>query len=384
MRIGILTGGGDVPGLNSAIKSFVWRLDDEHQILGLRRGWMSLLNIIPEPHADNTAWIVPLNRANTRAIDRSGGTMLHTSRVNPSITKPEHVPRHLQETKGPADERGRYDLTAAAVRTIEFLKLDALVALGGDGTLTFARRLHREGVPLVAIPKTMDNDVFGTDYCVGFSTAVTRSVMFINDLRTSAGSHERFLVVELFGRYSGETCLLAAYLAGVDRALIAEVPFDCELLYQLLARDKAENPSSYAVVAISEGAQIVGGGTIESGEADAFGNRRLGGIGGVVSDFLEKRTREKVIYQRLAYLMRSGAPDSLDQLVANNYGSLAADLLLRGQSGRLVAVVDGRYTSVPIEVSGEGKKRVDVERFYDPATYRPTIAEVMGMPMFLH
>ena len=384
MRIAILTGGGDVPGLNSAIKSFVYRLNDEHQIFGLRRGWTSLLNIIPDPYADNTSWIVPLNRANTRAIDRSGGTILHTSRVNPAIIKPEAVPRHLEQQKGPADERGRYDLTQAALRTIEFLKLDALVALGGDGTLTFARRLAAEGVPLVAIPKTMDNDVYGTDYCVGFSTAVTRSVMFINDLRTSAGSHERFLVVELFGRNSGETCLLASYLAGVDRAVIAEVPFDCEALYQMLARDKADNPSNYAVVAISEGAHPVGGGTIESGEADAFGNRRLGGIGGILSDFLEKRTKEKVIYQRLAYLMRSGAPDSLDQLVANNFGSLAADLITRGESGRLVAVVDGRYTSVPIELSGAGKKRVDVRRFYDPQSYRPTVAQVMGMPMFLH
>jgi len=382
-RIGILTGGGDVPGLNAAIKSFVYRMDDEHEIIGLRRGWASLLSIVPDPAADNSSWIMPLNRANTRTVDRYGGTILHTSRVNPSISKGEHVPPHLQSELGTPDERGRYDLTQAALRCIEFLKLDALVALGGDGTLTFARRLHSAGVPLIAIPKTMDNDVFGTDYCLGFSTAVTRSVMFINDLRTGAGSHERFLVVELFGRYSGETCLLASYLAGVDRALIAEVPFDSEKLYELLARDKADNPSNYAVVAISEGARMIGGGTIESGEADAFGNRRLGGIGGLLSDYLETRTREKVIYQRLAYLMRSGAPDSLDQLVANNYGSLAADLLKRGEAGKMVAVVDGRYTAVPVEV-GEAKKRVDVARFYDAADYRPKVADVLGMPMFLH
>src|SRR5206468_5682587 len=187
--------------------------------------------------------------------------------------------------------------TKVALRVLDFLELDALAALGGDGTLTFARRLHREGVPIVAIPKTMDNDVFGTDYCIGFSTAVTRSVMFINDLRTGAGSHERFLVVELFGRYSGETCLLASYLAGVDRALIAEVPFDSDALYEMVARDKAENPSNYAVVAISEGATMIGGATIESGEADAYGNRKLGGIGEVLSDYLEMRTRDKVIYQ---------------------------------------------------------------------------------------
>ncbi len=382
-RIGILTGGGDVPGLNAAIKAFVWRtLDEPCEVIGLRRGWQSLINIVPD--ADNSQWVLPLNRVNTRAIDRTGGTVLHTSRMNPAITRPEHVPSHLESEKGQPDERGRYDLTRAAIRTLEFLKLDALVALGGDGTLTFARRLHEEGVPMLAIPKTMDNDVFGTDYCLGFSTAVTRSVMFINDLRTSAGSHERFLVVELFGRNSGETCLLASYLAGVDRAVIAEVPFDPETLYQMLAQDKAENPSNYAVVAISEGARTTAGLTVETGEADVAGQRRLGGIGGMLADYLEKRGRDKVIYQRLAYLMRSGAPDSLDLIVAKNYGSLAADLVLRGDRGRMVAVVDGRYTAVPIDVTGQGRKRVDVARFYDSAELRPKVAEVMGMPMFLH
>jgi 6-phosphofructokinase 1 len=384
-RVAILSGGGDVPGLNAAIKSFVRRMtDDGHDVIGLRRGWASLLNIIPEAGADNSSWIMPLSPRNTRAIDRSGGTVLHTSRVNPEICKPEDVPPHLQSRAGEPDARGRYDLTSYALSVINFLKVDAIVALGGDGTLTFARRLNAENIPIVAIPKTMDNDVYGTDYCIGFSTAVTRSVMFINDLRTGAGSHERFLVVELFGRYSGETCLLASYLAGVDRALIAEVPFECEKLHDMLARDKADNPSNYAVVAISEGATVIGGDFVETGNPDAFGNRRLGGIGGVLSDFLEKRSRDKVIYQRLAYLMRSGAPDSLDQLVANNFGSLAADLASRGETGKMVAVVDGRYSAVPIELGGESKKRVDVARFYDAANYRPKVASVMGMPMFLH
>src|SRR5436853_3013015 len=382
-RIAILSGGGDVPGLNAAIKAFVWRMtDDDHEVIGLRRGWASLLNIIPDAAADNSAWVMPLSRRNTRAIDRTGGTILHTSRVNPEIAKPGDIPPHLESCK--SSGRDRYDLTDEALRVIRFLRLDALVALGGDGTLTFARRLHNEGVPIVGVPKTMDNDVYGTDYCIGFSTAVTRSVMFINDLRTGAGSHERFLVVELFGRYSGETCLLASYLSGVDRAVIAEVPFECEKLYDMLARDKSENPSNYAVVAISEGAKVIGGEFVETGDPDAFGNRKLGGIGGVLSDYLEKRSREKVIYQRLAYLMRSGAPDSLDQLVANNYGGLAADLLRRGQYGKMVAVVDGRYTAVPVENSGEAKKRVDIERFYDAREYRPKVADVMGMPMFLH
>src|ERR1051325_5508263 len=383
-RIGILTGGGDVPGVNAALKSFVWRVDEESDVIGLRRGWQSLLNIVPEPGADNSAWIIPLNRFNTRTIDRSGGTILHTSRVNPEVCKAEIVPEHLRSQMSEADERGRYDLTAAALRTIQFLQLDCIVALGGDGTLTFARRLHKEGVPIVAIPKTMDNDVYGTDYCLGFSTAVTRSVMFINDLRTGAGSHERFLVVELFGRYSGETCLLASYLAGADRAVLAEVPFEPEKLYQMLAADKEENPSNYAVVTISEGATIVGGERIATGDPDAVGNRKLGGIGGVLSDYLEMRTKDKVIYQRLAYLMRSGVPDSLDQLVANNFGSLAADLLRRDETGTMVAVADGRYAAVPIEMGGVAKKSVDIARFYDPENYRPKVADVRGMPMFLH
>lgn len=384
-RIGILTGGGDVPGLNAALKAFVWRmLEEPCEIIGLRRGWASLLNIIPDATADNSAWVLPLNKTLTRPIDRTGGTILHTSRVNPSITKAEDIPQHLIAERGLADERGRYDLTRAAMRVVEFLELDALVALGGDGTLTFARRLHEEGVPIMAIPKTMDNDVFGTDYCLGFSTAVTRSVMFINDLRTSAGSHERFLVVELFGRNSGETCLLASYLSGVDRAIIAEVPFDPDLVFDMLSRDKAENPSNYAVLAISEGARTTTGQLVENGIADAAGQRKLGGIGGALSEHLERLGREKVIYQRLAYLMRSGAPDSLDLIVARNYGALTADLLRRGDSGLMVAVVDGRYNAVPIMVTGEGQKRVDVARFYDANEYRPKVAEVMGTPMFLH
>jgi 6-phosphofructokinase 1 len=384
-RIGILTGGGDVPGLNAAIKAFVWRmLDEPCEIIGLRRGWASLVNIVPDASADNSAWILPLTRVLTRAIDRTGGTILHTSRVNPSISRREHVPPHLESEMGDADEKGRYDLTRAALRVIEFLRLDALVALGGDGTLTFARTLHNAGVPLIAIPKTMDNDVYGTDYCLGFSTAVTRAVMFINDLRTSAGSHERFLIVELFGRNSGETCLLAAYLSGVDRAIIAEVPFEPDLIHDMLARDKADNPSNYAVLAISEGARTTTGMRMETGEADVAGQRRLGGIGGVLADHLEKRSRDKVIYQRLAYLMRSGAPDSLDLIAAKNYGSLAADLLRRGDKGKMVAVVDGRYNAVPLELTGKGHKRVDVPRFYDASEYRPKVAEVLGMPMFLH
>ncbi len=384
-RVGILTGGGDVPGLNMAIKGFAVRMEEAGcEVVGLRRGWAALLNVVPEAGADNSDWVVPLTRANTRTIDRSGGTVLHTSRINPALTRMETIPERLRDRAGPADAAGCHDLTAVALEVLEFLELEALVAIGGDGTLSFAGRLHDEGVPVIGLPKTMDNDVSGTEYCIGFSTAVTRSVNFIHDLRTAAGSHERFLVVELFGRYSGETCLLASYLAGTDRALIAEVPFDLSLIVELLAADKARNPSNYAVVAISEGAYPIGGHTVESGDADVIGNRELGGIGRLLRQELQRTTGDRVIYQRLGYLMRSGPPDALDRLVASNFANLAADLVLAGKAGRLVAVAGGRYTTVPLSEACAGTKQVDVERFYDRASYRPKIVDVLGLPMFLH
>jgi 6-phosphofructokinase len=383
-RIGILTGGGDVPGLNMAIKGFVGRMEEAGcEVVGLRRGWAALLNIVPAAGVDNSEWLVPLSRASTRTIDRSGGTVLHTSRINPAMMKPESVPERLRGREMGADG-GRLDLTNAALEVLEFLRLEALVAIGGDGTLSFACRLHDEGVPLVGVPKTMDNDVFGTEYCIGFSTAVTRSVNFIHDLRTAAGSHERFLVVELFGRYSGETCLLASYLAGTDRALIAEVPFEPRRIVELLAADKRGNPSNYAVVAISEGAYPVGGQPVESGDADVMGNRELGGIGRLLRQELQRATGDRVIYQRLGYLMRSGPPDALDRLVASNFANLAAELVLSGETGRLVAIAGGRYSTVPIGTIRAGSKQVDVERFYDRASYRPKIVGVLGLPMFLH
>ncbi len=384
-RVGILTGGGDVPGLNAAIKTFVWRMRDAgYEVVGLRRGWAALLHMVPFRDAPgNDEWTLPLTRGNTRTIDRSGGTILHTSRINPALTRPEAVPAHLRSKAPPPGPNGLIDLTAAALETLEHLRLDALVAIGGDGTLSFARRLHTEGVKIIGLPKTMDNDVFGTDYCIGFSTAVTRAVNFINDLRTAAGSHERYLVVELFGRYSGETCLLASYLAGVDRALIAEVPFDTEAVARMLSEDKRSNPSNYAVAAISEGAHPIGMQPFEAGEADAVGHRELGGVGRHLREALQGTTGDRVIYQRLGYLMRSGPPDSLDRLVANNFATLAADLILAGKTGRLVSINAGRYSTQPIEVTGEGKKQVDVEKFYDRDEYRPKIVGVMGLPMFL-
>lgn len=385
-RVGILTGGGDVPGLNTAIRGFVWRMEEAgFEVLGLRRGWAALLHVLPgrEAHGETEAWVMRLTRANTRTIDRTGGTVLHTSRINPALLRAGAVPEHLAGRGNPAGE-GLVDLTAAALEGLESLELEALVAIGGDGTLTFARRLHAEGAKVIGIPKTMDNDVFGTEYCIGFSTAITRSVNFINDLRTVAGSHERYLVVELFGRYSGETCLLASYLAATDRALIAEVPFDTEKVVHLLAEDKRSNPSNYAVLAISEGAYPVGGQPFETGETDAVGHGELGGVGRFVREALQRETGDRVIYQRLGYLMRSGPPDALDRLVANNFAALAADLVLAGKSGLLTALVGGRYGPVSFERLGEGKKHVEVERFYDRAAYRPKITGVIGLPMFLH
>ncbi len=385
-RIGILTGGGDVPGLNAAIKAFVQRMEEEgREVLGLRRGWASLINVRPGDEEHNRAWLTPLDRHNTRRIDRTGGTMLHSSRLNPALLLPNQIPEHLRGTLGEAAAAGgTFDFTPRVAAAISDLGLDAVVAIGGDGTLSFAQRLHREGVPVIAIPKTMDNDVHGTDYSIGFSTAVTRSVQFIHNLRTAAGSHERLLIVELFGRHSGEPCLLSSYLAGVERALIAEVPYDEERVIDLLARDKRDNPSHYAVLTISEGAHPVEGQPLDSGQADAVGHRKLGGIGAVFGDAFQKRTGERTLYQPLGYLMRSGPPDALDQLVANNLAGMAADQLLAGKSGLLMAVVGGRYAAVSIERLGEGIRRVDVDRFYDTREYRPKVVSVMGLPMFLH
>ena len=262
--------------------------------------------------------------------------------------------------------------------------IDALIPIGGDDTLSYGLRLHQEGVPVVAIPKTMDNDVHGTDYCIGFSTAVTRSVQFIHQLRTSAGSHERIAVVELFGRYSGETSLISAYLSSVDRALISEVPFDIERLCEMLLQDRSRNPSHYAMVTISEGARMEGGEVLLSGEADAFGHRKLGGVGQETAAAIKQITGVDIVSQQVGYLMRSGTPDSLDLMVGTNYAVMAADLATEGTKGRMVALRSGTYTNVPIDVTGSGVKRVDVDALYDIEQYRPKVRHVTGKPMFLY
>ena len=388
MKIGILTGGGDVPGLNPSIKSVVNRaVDAGHEVVGIRRGWGGLLMVNRDDPQTIEEYIMPLSNAAVRTIDRTGGTMLPTSRTNPGKVKPKDVPDFLKDPEHPeaeAADNSTRDFTPHVLKNLEFLQIDRLIPIGGDDTLSYGERLHREGFPVVAIPKTMDNDVYGTDYCIGFSTAVTRSVQFIHQLRTSAGSHERIAVIELFGRNSGETSLISSYLAGVDRALISEVPFDPEKLARLVMDDKKSNPSNYAMVTVSEGAHLSGGAVVEFGEADAYGHRKLGGIGDITGDALKKLTGENIISQKLGYLMRSGAPDALDLMVGTNYAHLAVDLLVAGSSGRMVALRDGAYTHVAMSMVTSGVKRVDVDELYDVANYRPKVRHVLGKPMFLY
>jgi 6-phosphofructokinase len=383
-RIGVLTGGGDVPGLNPCIKTIVYRaIDEGYDVVGIRKGWEGLLYCNPEDPQSLAEYILPLDKQRVRTIDRTGGTFLHTSRTNPGKVRASEVPPFLKDKTHP-DDKGPFDFTPHVLQVLDKLSVGTLVPIGGDDTLSYAERLHREGVHIAAIPKTMDNDVYGTDYCIGFSTAITRSVEFIHQLRTSAGSHERIAVVELFGRNSGETCLLASYLAGVDRSVISEVHFDPEKLGTFLLEDKEHNPSNYAMVTISEGAQMTGGKIIEYGQADAFGHKKLGGIGAITGEALKKITGEDILYQQISYLMRSGAPDSLDLMVAVNYANMAIKLITRGASNRMVALRNGTYTSIPIATIMQGIKRVDVEELYDAENYLPKVRHVEGKPMFLY
>jgi 6-phosphofructokinase 1 len=384
--IGLLTGGGDVPGLNPAMKAVVLSaLENDYRVIGIRRGWAGLLNYNLNDPSTYHYYASELRRDDVRTIDRTGGTFLHTSRTNPQKVKPKNVPDFLKNSKygKVVDDEGTMDYTDHVMSVIAELGIDVLVTIGGDDTLSYSVRLHREGFPVVAIPKTMDNDVFGTDYCIGFSTAVTRSVEFITNMRTSVGSHERIGVVELFGRNSGETSLISAYLAYVDRAIITEVPFNVETLANFLAEDKRNNPSHYAIMTISEGAIIEGGSVIESGEADAYGHRKLGGVGEIVAAEIKRQTGHDIMYQQLAYMMRSGAPDSLDRMVAMSFGQLAIQLIRRRETGKMVALHGGKYTTVPVDMVLAGKKRVDVPAFYDIENYRPKIRDFMGVPMFL-
>ena len=364
MRIGILTGGGDVPGLNACIRSVVLSADDlGWDVVGFRRGWEGVMAIDPTDAASVAAHSVPLGREAVRGIDRAGGTILHTSRRDPRTEKGGDRTGHVLDVLGK-------------------LGIDAMITLGGDGTLRFSAHLAAQGVPVISVPKTMDNDVFGTDYCIGFSTAVSRSVEAINALRTTVESHERIGVIELFGRRSGETALLAGFLAQVDRTVIAEVPADLDVLLPLLAQDKASNPAGYAMCVISEGAKIGGDG--QDDIAKPAIERADTGVGHRLGRAITERLGDGVVIQELAYLMRSGEPDAMDRMVGFAFGGLAVQLLERGEAGRMVTLANGTYGHVPIETMLGGRKSVDVSALYDKAAYRARLMRVEGMPMFLY
>lgn len=385
MRIGVLTGGGDVPGLNPCIKALVYRaIDEGHEVIGFKRGWWGPLNYNPDDPESLDLTTIKLNKQNTRKIDRSGGTFLHTSRTNPSKVSPDQIPTFINESYTKSASKKTVDLTKQVLKNLEALDIDVLIPIGGDDTLGYGARLFEENFPIVAIPKTMDNDVFGTDYCIGFSTAVTRSVQFIHQLRTSTGSHERIAVIELFGRYSGQTALISGYLAGVDRTIIPEVPFDPAHLAELMERDHRDNPSHYAMLAISEGATFIDGEMVQSGNADAFGHKKLGGIGLITAEELKVRTGINTLYQQLAYLMRSGAPDSLDLMVAVTFANMALDLVKRRNYGHMVALQDGLYTYVPADTPSQGSRKVDIDELYDVDQYQPKLRKARGKPMFLY
>ena len=367
MRIGILTGGGDVPGLNACIRSITLSADDlGWEVIGFKRGWQGVLAIDPLDSSTITDNSVGLSRASVRGIDRMGGTILHTSRLDPRV-----------------GDKG--DQTNQVLTVLERLGVDAMITLGGDGTLRFSAHLSRQGVPVIAIPKTMDNDVFGTDYSIGFSTAVSRSVEAINALRTTVGSHERIGIVELFGRRSGETALLAGFLAQVDRTVIAEVPVDLDCLLPLLAKDKADSGEAYAMCVVSEGARIAG----DPIPNDALrslpaSDRDEVNIGRRLSRQVEQQLGFGTVVQELAYLMRAGEPDAMDRMVGLAFGGLAIQLLSRGVSGRMVALKNGSYRHVPVDTLESGVKSVDVGELYDPNLYRARLMRVEQMPMFLY
>ncbi len=384
--IGILTGGGDVPGLNLAIKAVVLNaLEDGNVVYGIRRGWRGLLHYDFDEPSTHDYYVGQLDYETVRTIDRTGGTFLHTSRTNPQRVAKAAIPDFLENSsKGKMiDDNGTMDYTDHVLEVLSKLEIDSLITIGGDDTLSFSARLHNEGFPVVGIPKTMDNDVFGTDYCIGFSTAVTRSVNLITDMRTSVGSHERIGIVELFGRNSGETSLITALLAHVDRAVISEVPFDMEKLANFLVEDKRKNPSNYAIMTVSEGAVEIGGEIIESGKADAFGHKKLGGIGEIISSKIKKITGINTMYQRLGYVIRSGPADSLDRMVGTAFGSMALNMINKGESGMLTAIQDGNYTTVPLETVIAGKRYADVDAYYDKENYFPKVKEFIGHPIFL-
>ena len=386
--IAILTGGGDVPGLNPAIRAITIRaLREGYRVLGIRRGWAGLVDLVPEHDADNSDNFQVLTEDLVNRAGRTGGTFLHSSRTRPS---------HLPKASVPSWMADRYtadinDITPDVLKNMEFLGINYLIPIGGDDTLSYAHRLHQEGVKVIAIPKTMDNDVPGTDYCIGFSTCVTRTIELCHQLRTTAGSHERFLVIEVFGRYAGFTALLPTMAGAANRCVIPEHPFDVERLTELLVYDRSRHPSHYSVVLVSEGARMVQHEemSFEGEESDQYGHKKLGGIGDKVSSRLKDLSGQfnngrkiNVVNQRLGYMVRSGEPDALDSIVPMAFGNLALDLVLRGVSGRLVSVRNGVYDNVPVDVVVGRKKVVDVSRYYSTDRMRP-IYDFHRQPIFI-
>ncbi|MCS6907562.1 MAG: 6-phosphofructokinase [Anaerolineales bacterium] len=386
--IGILTGGGDVPGLNPAIRAVTIRaIDEGYRVIGIRRGWAGLVEMVRDPKADNSECYLELSEDIVNRVGRTGGTFLHSSRTNPANVSKDSVPDHLKDQY----TAEKNDLTGEVLKNLEFLGIDYLIPIGGDDTLSYAVRLYTEGVKVVAIPKTMDNDVPGTDYCIGFSTCVTRTIQLANSLRTVAGSHERFLVLEVFGRYAGFTAMLPTMAGAANRCVIPEYKFNIERLTELLCQDRRENPSRYAVVLVSEGAMFEGGEMVfEDLTTDAYGHKKLGGIGDLVAAKLKELSPKynngkavNVVNQKLAYLVRAGDPDAIDSIVPMAYGNLALDLILNRIHGRLVVLKDGRYDNVPIEVVTSKKKQVDVERFYNKERLRPHYKSFQLQPLFI-
>ncbi|MFC1706848.1 6-phosphofructokinase [Planctomycetota bacterium] len=385
--IGILTGGGDVPGLNPAIRAVTIRaLREGYRVVGIRRGWAGAIDIVRDHEADNSNNYQNLTEETVNKAGRTGGTFLHSSRTNPGRVKKQNVPEHLADKY--RDDVN--DLTSEVLKNLDWLGVDYLIPIGGDDTLSYGVRLYKEGAKVVAIPKTMDNDVPGTDYCIGFSTCVTRTIMMTNLLRTSAGSHERFLVLEVFGRYAGFTAMLPTMAGAANRCVIPEHKFDIDHLTQLLVEDRKKNPSNYSVVLVSEGSMFEGGEMVfKDRTTDAFGHKKLGGIGDLVSDELKKRSAAYnnghpigVVNQKLGYLVRGGDPDALDSVVPMAYGNLALDLVLKGIHGRLVVLRNGRYDNTPIDVVVSSNKVVNVGRHYNARRLRPLYKSFEMQPLF--
>ncbi|MFC1839128.1 6-phosphofructokinase [Thermodesulfobacteriota bacterium] len=386
--IAILTGGGDVPGLNPAIRAITIRATREgYKVIGIRHGWEGTIEMVPDKKVDNSVHYQVLTEEIVNKAGRTGGTFLHTSRVRPSHVPKENVPIHLKSKY----KDGINDLTSEVLKNLDFLGVDYLIPIGGDDTLSYGVRLYQEGVRVVAIPKTMDNDVPGTDYCIGFSTCVTRTISMTNSLRTSAGSHERFLVLEVFGRYAGFTAMLPAMAGAANRCVIPEHKFDIELLTELLTQDRNKNPSRYSVVLVSEGAMFEGGEMIfKEARTDAYGHKKLGGIGDFVSSELRQRSAKynngkpvDIINQKLGYLVRGGDPDAIDSIVPMAYGNLALDLIMDKIHGRIVVLKNGRYDNMPIDVVTSSKKFVDVEKHYDTHRLRPLYKSFEMKPLFI-